>query len=424
MNGIVAGFDLCDDYSQVSCFISGELEPKDIEFSRRDGEIIYSIPTIVCKKRGTEEWLIGEDAFQAALTGTGIMVDKLLRLVRKNGTATLEGKKYTASQLLTIFLEKVIEIVKKTMDESLVSMLVFTIKELDLRMIEVLKKSAVTMQVPEDNIHIISHSESYHYYVLSQRKELWTNLAVLFDLTDEGLHYYEMKVSRGQHPYMANTTHEDLEEGFSLDILDSSSGKKMADSIMLSCARRLLNKKTISSVYLTGRGLASCEGWATDFLKYICDKRRVFYCQNLFCKGAAYLAADYLREYTAYPYTCLCEGRISSTVSMEVCHNGTTKRLLLAEEGTNWHEAGSVVEFILDEADVVELMISKAGENRFQMVTIPLESFPNRQNKTTRVQMVLTFLSERDMTIRLLDKGFGELFPASDTLIKQEIKLL
>lgn len=422
MNGIVAGFDLCDDYSQVSCYISGELEPKDIEFSR--GENIYSIPTVVCKKRGADEWLIGEDAFQAALTGAGIMVDKLLRLVRKNGTATIEGKKYTASQLLTIYLEKVMDIVKNKMGQTLVTMLVFTVQELDERMIEVLTKAAEANQVPEECIHIISHSESYHYYVLSQRKELWTNLAVLFDLTDEGLHYYEMEVTKGETPNIANTIHNDLEERFSLDILDNSSGKKMADSIMVSCARRLFNKKNISSVYLTGRGLASCEEWATEFLKFVCEKRRVFFCQNLFCKGAAYLAADYLREYTAYPYTCLCEGRISSTVSMEVRHNGATKRLLLAEEGTNWHEAKSVVDFILDEMDVVEIMISKAGENSYQKITIPLENFPNRQNKTTRVQMVLTFHSEHDMTIRLLDKGFGELFPATDVMIKQEIKML
>ena len=56
--------------------------------------------------------------------------------------------------------------------------------------------------------------------------------------------------------------------------------------------------------------------WAPEFLKIACNRRKVFAGQHLFANGAAYVAFDLLQEDTAYPYICICEGRIRSTVSL------------------------------------------------------------------------------------------------------------
>ena len=39
---------------------------------------------------------------------------------------------------------------------------------------------------------------------------------------------------------------------------------------------------------------------------------------TLFAKGAALKAEDYLHEHTSYPFVCICEGKLKSTVAMEV----------------------------------------------------------------------------------------------------------
>ena len=54
---------------------------------------------------------------------------------------------------------------------------------------------------------------------------------------------------------------------------------------------------------------------------------------------------------------------------------------------------------------------------------ISLEEFPSRPNRTTRIQMRVAFLDERTMVVMVQDKGFGELFPASNAVIRKVISL-
>ena len=77
-------------------------------------------------------------------------------------------------------------------------------------------------------VHVISHTEGFIYYVLSQKKELWTNQVGLFELSGERLCYYEMKVQRGMRRNMVQAEAQNQEEAFNLDILDSPSGSRLA----------------------------------------------------------------------------------------------------------------------------------------------------------------------------------------------------
>ena len=54
---------------------------------------------------------------------------------------------------------------------------------------------------------------------------------------------------------------------------------------------------------------------------------------------------------------------------------------------------------------------------------VPLSGFPERPRRTTRIQMNIGFTDENTMAVVIRDKGFGELFPASDTVIRQEVIL-
>lgn len=119
----------------------------------------------------------------------------------------------------------------------------------------------------------------------------------------------------------------------------------------------------------------------------------------------------------------LCEGRIQSTVTMDVMHQGKKKKLVLAAEGGNWYETKSVVDVILDDMNALFLTVTKHGERSGRVVEIPLQNFPSRPNRTTRISVMLTFTSERDVTVRVVDRGFGEFFPTEDAMIKQEIHL-
>ena len=420
MQGLLMGVDLCDDYSQVSCLnpLTGETEA--ITLTKE--EISCLIPTVICKKKTEDTWFIGEEAYRRALVGEGIMVDKLVKLAGKEGSATIESVKYTAEELLYRFVAQLLAMAREKYRTQAVDSLVFTVQTLTGDLLDMLVRIAERCDVSRDRVRILSHTESFVYYVLSQPKDVWVNAVCMFDLTEEGLHYYEMRVVRGRKPQVAEARHERLEEGFDLNVLDSASGEHMGDTILTACAERILDRKVISSVFLTGKGFATTD-WASHFLQRVCYKRKVFAGQHVFASGAAYVAGDSLRQESAYPFTVLCEGRIAATVSIQARYEGRNERLVLADAGTNWYEARSSVELIPDGTSVLELAVSRIGVPTHDRVRVDLSEFPQRPNKTTRIEVIVSFTAEDRMTIRVIDRGFGELFPASGRMIRRDISL-
>ena len=120
-----------------------------------------------------------------------------------------------------------------------------TMHKTDARVTDCLMYCADHLNIPRDRVHVISHTESFAYYVLSQRKELWSNQVGLFELSEDRLCYYEMKVQRGMRRNMVQAEAQNQEEAFDLDILNSPSGSKLADQILCSCGEKLLEEKAV-----------------------------------------------------------------------------------------------------------------------------------------------------------------------------------
>lgn len=408
MDGLVIGLDLCDSYTRISC-------------SGHEESWIY--PTNICKKKETEdEWHIGEEAYRLALEGEGIIVDKLLQIVKKEGSSTIEGIRYEGLDLLKRFLKKALEELMEQLWEECICQLCITLPKVNARVMDVLMYCADYLNVPRDHVHIISHTESMVYYVLSQKREVWNNQIGLFDLTEESFCYYEMKVQRGLRQTTVVAERERLEEGFNLDVLKTPSGMRIADKILLSCGDRLMQKKLFSSVFLTGKGFES-QDWAVDFMKMVCNRRKAYVDLSLFSKGACYKAVDCTREKTSYPFIFICDGRLNTTVSVKAIHRDQESQLVLASAGDNWYESKTTVDFILNNQNDIEFLITPMDQKKKKTVKLTLEDFPQRGDKTLKVSVNIGFLDENTMVIVVKDKGFGELFPATDAMIRQEVML-
>lgn len=412
MDGLVLGLDLCDGYTQLSCI--GQ-------------EKHWTFPTVVCRKKNEDAWLVGEEAYASALMGEGVIVDKLLKMVLKDGTSTINGTKYRGIELLEKFLEKVLSLPvgdsKEAAEKPEISRLVITIPRIEAYLVDSLMYCADSLRIPRERVHVISHTESFLYYILSQKREVWNNQVGMFDLSQDCLCYYEMKVQRGLRQVTVVAEREKLDEGFSLDILNSPSGMRLADKILCACGERFLQKKLFSSVFLTGKGFEKQE-WATGFMKLVCASRRKVYAEPvLFAQGAAYKAADFLREKTAYPYVMICDGRLDATVSIKVLHQDQESQLVLAAAGDSWYESKSTVEFILDRQNEIELMIVPLDPKKKRMVKLNLEGFPVRDDKSVRVQVQIGFLDEKTMAVVVKDLGFGEFYPSTGAMIRQEVMI-
>ena len=130
-----------------------------------------------------------------------------------------------------------------------------------------------------------------------------------------------------------------------------------------------------------------------------------------------------MQEKTSYPFFCICEGRLKSTVSMQVLYKDRISQLVVASAGENWYESKTSMEFLLDDSRSLEFVITPMDPKHKRTETIELEGFPKRQPWTTRVQVNVGFLNESTMAIAVRDRGFGEIFEATDALVRREVSL-
>lgn len=419
--GLIIGYDLCQDYCRVSYYKEGQQEPEDLIFSQEQNP--YLIQNAVCKMKGEDRFLIGQEAYGNVLLGNGMVVDKILRLVKRDGFASFEGKRYEAEELLLVFLQETLQVLFRLTKTEQIRQIVFSVQELDPKIMDAVIHCMKQLKIDRRKVHIISHTESYLYFVLSQKRELWTNLAVLYDLSGEGLNYYELEIMRGFQPNAACARRTFLEEGFFNDVPDDPSGRKMADTIMTSCVERMLDKKIVSSAYLSGKGMDSCQKWGENFLRVLCNRRRVFFIENLFAKGAVYAACEYERGKSAYPFRIMCEGRITVDITMDVTSGINQKVLTLAKAGDNWYETTAEYDIIPDREKELRFRVKKINERSSVWFTIPLAPFGDRENKLMRLSIQLKFSSENEFTVTVRDKGFGEFVRPSGQVIEKSFTI-
>ena len=137
MEGLVLGLDLCDAYTQLVC---------------DRGEKTWTLPTVICRKKKEELWLVGEPAYASALAGDGVMVDKLVKLVTKDGTSTIGGIRYGGAQLMVQFLIQVLTLAKEEYGTEAISQLVFSVPKIEARLLKCLTSCGDYLGVEEKDL--------------------------------------------------------------------------------------------------------------------------------------------------------------------------------------------------------------------------------------------------------------------------------
>ena len=120
------------------------------------------------------------------------------------------------------------------------------------------------------------------------------NDVFLFDYSNKGLIVKRMYTvnERGSRIIMVHT--DDMSDEVTDAMRRNKASEEYLDSKLKETAVKLFEHHNISTVYLTGEAFAG-EFNTPSFIGYICDRRRVFAGDNLYCKGACYqaVAADY-----------------------------------------------------------------------------------------------------------------------------------
>ena len=401
------GISLDDDYTNV-CI--------------NDETVTKPLPTVIAKHKKDDRWTVGEEAYKETLAGYGVIVDKLVSLLEKNGTATIARVKYTAIDIVYHYFQELLRTEEDPSEEDRSGdIVVVTIRKASRTMVEKLQEAILRTGVREENLHIISHTESFAHFVLHQDSSLYNRKVGMFELNNQCLCYYEMHVSRGTRRF-ALLGSEAETEAFNIDILKTTSGGKIADRILTTVAERTLGKDAYSAVFLCGRGFRNTN-FATNFMNFICNRRRVLIEPGLFCIGAEIHARN-IDEGKSEEYTILCDTRVSADISARVVINEKEENLPIVKAGTNWMDSRTSYELIEDDQDYIDFQVTSLAHPRRPIrLRMMLDRFPKRENRTTRIRMSTEFVDAETLRVTVRDLGFGDLFPSSGQEITEEIDL-
>ncbi len=287
-----------------------------------------------------------------------------------------------------------------------------TMKKVTGRFAEAVKKAFAMNGVPEGNVYLQDYRESFYWFILNQRKELWTYQVALFTCEKGKVTAYELSVDRRTRPIIVSIDERGmlyLDEK-ARNGMDEYAWNVNRDQKFLELAQKMIGKRSFSSVYLVGDEFEKC--WLTESLLFLCNRRKVFMGQNLYTTGACYGAMEYAHMTKLSDYLYAGPDMIDQNIGMEMLIRGHREFYPMISAGVNWYMAGHTCEFILDEMEEVVLYSrSMSGEQLSH--TIKLEDLPKRPNRATRLRMELKFISKRKCRVLLTDMGLGGLYPAT-----------
>lgn len=415
---LTIGIDLSKDYTQVSYL---NMENSVVSMSTVEGEQKYQIPTLLFKYFGKQEWCIGEEALNRQKERQGILIRNLLDEVMVGSVTELEGKEYFASELLEIYFRELFKKVTETLEAKEVRHVVVSVPELKKTLMDAVFDGIVRIGLKKEDIKIIGHAESFIYYVLNQPRDLWVNHVALFEFSQYGFFYYKMSFLNGRMPSIVTVEKKEFTEQMQYHLLDTSEGRETLDKMFTSIIRQEFAGHVVSSVYLIGEGFKM--GWQKQTLPVLCNKRRVFQGDNLFAKGAGYDAREIFFAPTLSQFLISCYGRTKVNIGLVVNHAGRDIEQILSFAGVNYYDAGVQMECILDRTDTLQFTINSPITGLSKVFYMKLEDLPERPKKTTRLSINITYKDDSHFTIQVEDKGFGEFFPASDKVYKEEVSI-
>ena len=283
-----------------------------------------------------------------------------------------------------------------------VERLAITVERLTKENMEVFWKVANKLELTEEHFMVIDHKESFYYFVLSQQKELWNHDVFLFYCEGDMLFSYDLKRDVRTTPQVV-TIRESAPQQLG-ENRDASFSNIMTEAFM---------NRIVSSVYLVGDGFDG--DWMKNSVKIMCSGRRAFIGKNLFCKGACYAAAIRDRQ-NLWPYIYMGENEMKFNLSLKVKEKGNVAFYNLISAGKNWFEAKGACEVILSGAPEIDFWKQLPNSREAIIETLELTDLPKRPDRTTRLRITATSVSDDKIEIEIKDLGFGEFFRATDKI--------
>ena len=407
----IIGIALTDEYTDISL---------------HKEEFTYRFPTLLSRERRGDRFYIGEEAYKRNLDGGVILVDRLLSLFKKKGTATLADDCYSAAELLGIFLENLLLEGKKRVEgreipkEEGEATLVLTVREAEPAFMSSLYALLKERFSAQYKLKLISHAESFAHYILRQDKRFYHRLVGMLEFSSQVLYYYEMQVSKGSRNY-AVSAGEAQPDALSSGILEDPRGRKMTDQVLSGLTDRITKGKVYSAFFLAGKGFENTEIFP-EFMKKILRGRRVCVESFLFSIGAMEYGR-LLAKGEEEEYLLLCDTRLKHDLSIRVSQKEREYPFYLAKAGDSWLKEEKDIHLLIDKEDYIDFYVKDLSGSKGKQYRMSLKTFPERERRCTKLALGVKFLGNTAVNLKLKDLGFGELWKGTFESVEESIPL-
>lgn len=278
--------------------------------------------------------------------------------------------------------------------------------------VKAIRQALEMLDVPMDRIYLQDYLESFYYYALSQKKDLWRYKVALFEYKQDFITGYELSINANTKPAMVTIKNRGR---ICLDEKTRGSRKpehwkRMKDVRFLEQAKKQIGTDAYSTVYLVGEEFD--QSWEHESIKYLCSRRKVYQGQNLYSKGACYGAMHLSGMVSIGSFLYAGPDMIEHNISMKMFRRGVESRVDMINTGINYYMAYYTCEFILDDTEEL-VFTSRSIHGDTADHTVKLTDLPKRPNRATRIRMEMTFAAKDRCRVRLEDLGLGELYKSS-----------
>lgn len=427
-NKVVIGFDLRNDYSQISYCTADQSIPDT--YSLVVGEEQYNIPTILLLKtneQGEFSWSVGKNVQKTANGDNGILIENFLNST-DTGEKIVSGKtEFEPEYLLEIFIKKTLSKVCAFLGTDEIGAITFTLEKMSLHMMDVLRKIICSIKGKKTEVFFLSHEDCFFQYIIHQPEEMWIHDVILYDYQNKGIKSMILHANRKTNPIACfvetnNYNEINIPDVIGLNDDDKEKLYKKSDKELLEIVQEQCESRNVTSIFLLGDVFS--KQWCKESLKYMCKSRRVFQGNNMFSKGACYGARERLYSSAlSKTYIYLSDEKLRANIGMN-CNKGQKEIYHpILDAGINWYDAKNEFDVMLIKNNVIALTISPLDGRRSKIASISLDGLKVRGNKTNRINLKF-FMNEPDvLQIEIKDKGFGEIFSSTGQVWKESLKL-
>ena len=400
---LIIGIDLRNEYSQLCYYDRKAEEPRSLPV--KVGSSQYEVPTCLCRRVEQKDYCIGIEAEYFAREKGGFLVEDLCGISRSRKTVQVAGEEKQPWEILAYFLEGMLKLTGVADINRNIRCLTVTMESLDDIQVENLQKAGELLEIPRSSFIIMDHEESFYYYIMAQKAETWNRSVGWYNFDKNHVTFRKLVMNSGAKPVLVK-----LEEAVETDLNDTDDEQRDAD--FYTFIKNTLGSELYSSIQIDGSGFD--QEWAQKSVKLLCyQKRKVFYGNNLFAKGACAAGKEKTENKALKGYRFLSDSLVMADVGMEMRVMGSPTYYPLIEAGNNWYDSKASCEFILDDTEELVFIVSTYHRPEKRRVGMMLPGIPLRPDKTTRLRLELQYISSTECKVTVTDLGFGEMFPSS-----------